>query len=113
MIQSLECLGLVASSRLTRCSGTGREMQSESQAKRCPRKPSEKSRRQQAFTLAAWGVTAGGSGTESIEAATISRLNTDAMYKTNFIRYCAHDSGFSSSPGSYTLVTIERDPATH
>jgi len=102
VIQSVECLGLVASSRLTRCIGTVREMQSESQAKRCPRKPSEKSRRQQAFTLAAWGVTAGGSGTESMEAVTNSRLNTDAMYKTDFIPYSPHDSEFSSSPGLHS-----------
>ena len=71
-------------------------MQADSQAKRCSRKPPTNSRRQDAFTFTVCGVTAGGSGTASMEAATINTLNTNTMYEMDFIPYRAHDSGFPS-----------------
>jgi hypothetical protein len=68
-------------------------MQAESDVKRCSSKATTTSRRQGAFTFTVCDVTAGGSGTASIEAATINPLNMKTRYETDFI-YHAHDSGF-------------------
>ena len=60
----------------------------------CPAKAIQSSRRQGAFTFTVCDVTAGGSGTASIEAAT-NPLNIKTAYEMDFISYYAHDSGYS------------------
>src|SRR5690242_8395914 len=81
-------------------------MLAESQVKRGSRKPPTNSRRQGAFTFKACGDTAGGSGTASMEAATINTLNTTTTYETDFIPYGAHCSESNRRP-----VTVKRHEA--
>jgi hypothetical protein len=74
-------------------------MQAESEVKRGSRKPTTNSRRHGAFTFTVGDVTAGGSGTASIEAATINPLNIKTTYEMDFISYCTHDSGYLADIG--------------
>ena len=83
-IRSPERFGFGTSTKLMRCIETGEGMQLKSQVKRGSRKAPTNSRRQ-ACAVTVCGVTAGGSGTESMVAATSKTINTKATCETVLI----------------------------